>query len=299
VNARSALFDLYGDHLRHRGGQAPVAALVRLLGALGIAAPAVRTAVSRMVRQGWLQPVRLDAGPGYALTHKATSRLDEAGARIYRTGDQSWDRRWHMLVLKQPTERSTRERLRSGLAFLGYAPLSDNTWVGPRESDEVDALLAADGVHAHRFVARLDGDPAGLAAGTWDLAGLGRAYDRWCSDAERLVATAGEDPSDELAFAVRSQLVHEWRKFLFSDPGLPRELLPDRWPGEDAARLFDAEARRLLPGAQRFVTACLAGTADVVRTADIADTADSAGSDGTLRMTMNDVDHQHTTGDPR
>ena len=31
MQARSALFDLYGDYLRSRGGRAPVAALVRLL----------------------------------------------------------------------------------------------------------------------------------------------------------------------------------------------------------------------------------------------------------------------------
>jgi phenylacetic acid degradation operon negative regulatory protein len=260
VNARSALFDLYGDHLRHHGGQAPVAALVRLLSALDIAAPAVRTAVSRMVRQGWLEPVRLDSGPGYALTRKATNRLDEAATRIYRTHDQTWDGRWHMLVLKQLGDRSARERVRSGLAFLGYAPLSDNTWVGPRASEEADALLAADNVHAHRFVARLDGDPAGLAASTWDLAGLGRAYDRWRTDAESLVAEAGDDASDELAFSVRSRLVHEWRKFLFTDPGLPRELLPATWPGTEAAALFDSESRRLLPGARRFVTRSLANT---------------------------------------
>ena len=42
VDARSALFDLYGDHLRSRGAQAPVAALVRLLASLGIAAPESR-----------------------------------------------------------------------------------------------------------------------------------------------------------------------------------------------------------------------------------------------------------------
>ena len=84
MNARSALFDLYGDHLRSRGAQAPVAALVRLLAPLGIAAPAVRTAVSRMARQGWLEPVRLPEGPGYALTPRAVRRLDEAAERIYR-----------------------------------------------------------------------------------------------------------------------------------------------------------------------------------------------------------------------
>ncbi|MDQ1704614.1 MAG: phenylacetic acid degradation operon negative regulatory protein, partial [Frankiaceae bacterium] len=64
MQARSALFDLYGDHLRHRGGTAPVSALVALLAPVEIAAPAVRTAVSRMVRQGWLAPVSTSAGRG-------------------------------------------------------------------------------------------------------------------------------------------------------------------------------------------------------------------------------------------
>ncbi|MBC6467414.1 hypothetical protein HKK74_18215 [Actinomadura alba] len=63
--------------------------------------------------------------------------------------------------------------------------------------------------------------------------------------------------TDERAFAVRSRLVHEWRKFLFRDPGLPSDLLPPGWPGTEAARFFDAEAARLLPGASRFVDRCL------------------------------------------
>src|SRR3954465_9117045 len=62
MNARSALFDLYGDHLRTRGRSAPIASLVRLLAALDVAAPAARTAVSRMVRQGGLSPVRPPPG---------------------------------------------------------------------------------------------------------------------------------------------------------------------------------------------------------------------------------------------
>ena len=62
---------------------------------------------------------------------------------------------------------------------------------------------------------------------------------------------------DEGAFAVRSLLVHEWRKFLFTDPGLPTELLPAPWPGDAAARFFADEAGRLLPAASRFVDLCL------------------------------------------
>ena len=129
MQARSALFDLYGDHLRPRGGRAPVAALVRLLAPLGIAAPAVRTAVSRMVRQGWLHPLRLSSGPGYLLTPKAARRLDEAAARIYRTHRTSWDGSFDLVIIDAPGPRAERLRLAQNLAFLGYGSIDDNTWV--------------------------------------------------------------------------------------------------------------------------------------------------------------------------
>ncbi|MEO7980204.1 MAG: PaaX family transcriptional regulator C-terminal domain-containing protein [Sporichthyaceae bacterium] len=260
MNARSALFDLYGDHLRQRGGRAPVASLVRLLAPLGVAAPAVRTAVSRMVRQAWLEPVRLPDGPGYALTPRAARRLDDSAARIYRTADRAWDGFWHLVVTDLPGERSRRDRVRAGLTFLGYAQLDDATWLGPRWSPEVDGLLELEGVRAERFSARHDGDSVGLVHRAWDVEGLARSYSRWLADAETLVSAAGTEPDDEQAFAARSRLVHEWRKFLFLDPGLPRELLPGDWSGDKAADFFDTENARLLPAANRFVERCLTAT---------------------------------------
>jgi phenylacetic acid degradation operon negative regulatory protein len=257
VNARSALFDVYGDHLLSRGGQAPVASLVAMMAALDIAPPAVRTAISRMVSQRWLVSVRLPEGAGYALTERAEHRLGEAAARIYRTGNPPWDHSWHLLSLERIAERARRERVRNGLGYLGYAPLRDDTWISPRRSDEVDALLKADDVHATGFVAEHDGDDAVLAAATWDLAGLGASYRRWLAEARDLVEGRAASDDDRAAFVTRSRLVHEWRKFLFLDPGLPRELLPDAWPGDAAAAYFDTEARRLLPAAGRYVDACL------------------------------------------
>ncbi|KWW99267.1 putative transcriptional regulator [Carbonactinospora thermoautotrophica] len=234
-----------------------MAALVRLLAPLEIAAPAVRTAISRMVRQGWLTPVKLSSGPGYALTPRAVRRLDEAIARIYRTHSNEWDGHWHVLVTSRVPERSRRERVRAGLSFLGYAPLDDTTWIGPRRSPEADALLEAESLRAERFTARHDGDSASLVRRLWDIEGLARSYERWLEDARELVRAADDNPDDETAFAVRSRLLHEWRKFLFRDPGLPRQLLPEDWPGDEAAKFFDLESSRLLPAANRFVDACL------------------------------------------
>jgi phenylacetic acid degradation operon negative regulatory protein len=197
--------------------------------------------------------VRLPEGPGYVLSPRAVRRLDDSAGRIYRTQDATWDGSWHLMVTDLPGERSRRDRLRAGLTFLGFAQLDDATWIGPRWSEEVDGLLEVEGVRAERFSARHDGDSLGLVRRAWDVEGLARAYSRWLADAALLVSEAGTEPDDEQAFATRSRLVHEWRKFLFLDPGLPRELLPGDWPGDKAAEFFDAESARLGPGAARFV----------------------------------------------
>jgi phenylacetic acid degradation operon negative regulatory protein len=253
VNARSALFDVYGDHLLARGAQAQVAALVRLLAPAAISPAAVRTAVSRMARQGWLTPVKLPGGAGYRLTPKALSRLRQAWDRIYRQDTPSWDGNWHVVVIDHIAERARRDRVRSALGYLGYACLDGSTWISPRPSVELDPVIAAEQVRAERFSASYEGDPRGLAARAWDLDGLAHAYQRWISYATELVGTGDGEQPDDLVFAMRSELVHEWRKFLFVDPGLPAELLPPGWPGIAAAKLFHREAARLLPAAGRFV----------------------------------------------
>jgi phenylacetic acid degradation operon negative regulatory protein len=272
MEARSALFDLYGDHLRPRGGRAPVAALVRLLAPIGITAPAVRTAVSRMVRQGWLHPARMPTGPGYALTPKAVRRLDEAATRIYRTTRREWDGHFDLIVLEPPPHRGERGRLTASLAFLGYGCIDGSTWVSPRAANEVDALLDEAGVRFERFRAsHAAGTPgaAALVRRAWDLTEIGKAYTRFVERLTPMVAATGPATPDEQAYAARFMLVHAWRTFLFRDPQLPLALLPERWPGADAAMFFDRHAARLRPAADRFVDGCLERTTE--RTTDRAE----------------------------
>jgi phenylacetic acid degradation operon negative regulatory protein len=260
MQARSALFDLYGDYLRPRGGQAPVAALVRLLAPLGIAAPAVRTAVSRMVRQGWLHPLRLASGPGYLLTPKAARRLDEAAARIYRTGDNSWDGRFDLVVIDPPALRADRLRLASNLSFLGYGAIDAATWVATRPTDEIETLLGETGVRFERFTACHSagvGGAVALVRRAWNLAEIGAAYQEFVRILTPRVAAIDAQSDDEAAYAARFALVHAWRTFLFRDPQLPQELLPKQWPGNAAAQFFDSHAARLRPAADRFVDRCL------------------------------------------
>jgi phenylacetic acid degradation operon negative regulatory protein len=253
VHARSALFDLYGDHLLDRGGWAPISASVGLLGSLGISAPAVRTAVSRIVREGWLEPVERGVR-GYAVSARGRERLREAHARIYRTEPLPWDGRWHLVVLERSTDRNARARCAQALGFLGYGQLAADTWIAPRSSRELGPALAAAGVGWRGFSSTTGDDPAALAARVWDLDGLAAAYRGFEAAARPAVPGSPEE-----AFVARTELVHAWRLFLFTDPGLPAETLPPHWPGHSAARRFDREARELLPGARAWVDAWVDG----------------------------------------
>lgn len=258
MQARSALFDLYGDYLRPRGGRAPVATLVRLLAPLGITAPAVRTAVSRMVRQGWLHPLRLSMGPGYLLTPKAARRLDDAAARVYRTSRTQWNGQFDLLLIDTPTARTDRQKLAATLSFLGYGALDHGTWIGARPSRDVDPLLTEARIRYERFDAAHAGGLQGAVAlvrRAWDLSAIGTAYEHFVREIRPVVEATHAD--DEAIYAARFALVHAWRGFLFRDPQLPPILLPDPWPGSAAAQFFDHHAARLRPGADRFVDRCL------------------------------------------
>lgn len=196
------------------------------------------------------------------MTERARLRLDEAGARIYRTRATGWDGRWHVRVLTPIAERRRRERVRGQLRFLGMAPVSDSTWVSPHASVEVDRLLLDEGLVAV-CLTTTDIGPTDVLLEAFDVAGLAAAYDAWLVEAAGIVADAGAPAASGehvAAFVVRSRLLHSWRKFLFSDPGLPASLLPRDWPGRRAAAFFDEHAARLLPAASRYIDQCLTPT---------------------------------------
>ncbi|PUA79434.1 PaaX family transcriptional regulator C-terminal domain-containing protein [Nocardioides currus] len=258
MHARSALFDVYGDHLVSHGHAAAVADLVRLLAPLGIAAPAVRTAISRMVAQGWLEPTSVHGARGYVATEQAVRRLADSAARIYQRQPRTWEGTWQLVFVGHFPDRASRNAAVRDLAFLGYAELADRVWVSPFARAELDATLSRVGATATTALATTF-DPVHAPVHAWDLEELAAAYDDWMHEAAARVQDdlAAHDDPEEAAYAARFRLVHEWRKFLFTDPGLPAELLPSDWPGHRAGEFFQAEGERLRPAAATFVARTL------------------------------------------
>jgi phenylacetic acid degradation operon negative regulatory protein len=106
-----------------------------------------------------------------------------------------------------------------------------------------------------------------IAARSWDLAGLDRAYAELLATYRPRLAgyRAGARQGAE-ALVERMNLVHDYRRFPFRDPDLPPELLPAGWSGRAAHEVF-LEAHGLLRGPAE---ACVDALTRSATTADSA-----------------------------
>ncbi|MFC6422717.1 PaaX family transcriptional regulator [Ornithinimicrobium tianjinense] len=258
MHARSAVVDLYGDHLRQHGWWAPVAGVVALARDCDVQPAAARTAVSRLVREGWLVAEARAGVRGYAATPLAQERLVGAHARIYATGPRGWDGTWHVVIVEHGGERRRRDQVSASMGYLGYGRLAPGAWVSPRASEELSGVLARHGARWTAVRGPLDvgaASPAALAARVWDLEALASAY------RDFLAALPGPSQVRALtsadAYPERARVVHAWRKFLFSDPDLPAEVLPDGWVGVEARARFLEVAGALRPAAELHVARTL------------------------------------------
>ncbi|HLW60460.1 MAG TPA: PaaX family transcriptional regulator C-terminal domain-containing protein [bacterium] len=266
MRARSLLFTVYGDSIRPHGGEIGIGSLIRLMAPLGFSPRAVRAAVSRTAHQGWLRTRRVGRRAFYSLTPQGAWRVAEGVRRVYQSGPEPWDARWRLLTYAIPEgRRPARDRLRRELTWLGLGPLSKSTWITPRNlTSLLTELAAARGVTDHVTIFEADSlglpQDRALVARCWDLAAIAGKYRAFIRATRR--RSAGRRPrlrrrgiSPAACFAEKILLVHEYRKFLFVDPGLPAELLPPDWPGRDASRVFQEVYRMLAEPAARFFDA--------------------------------------------
>ncbi|TQL91121.1 PaaX family transcriptional regulator [Pseudonocardia kunmingensis] len=264
MKARSLVFDLFGDYLRYRGGEARLRSLVSLMGCFDVPEPTVRVVVTRLRKEGWLSSRREGRETLYALTDAAWALLDEGRERIFHRVQGPWDGQWHMVIYSVPeAERGLREQLRKKLAWVGFGPLSAAVWLSPhdRTGQVREAFAGEPAVQLDVFRSRSGGTEADrdIAARAWDLEELDGAYAQLLEAYQpRLAAYRAGELQGADALVERMNLVHDYRRFPFRDPDLPPELLPAGWNGRRAHEVF-LEAHGLLRGPAEACVDALTG----------------------------------------
>ncbi|MGC4377841.1 phenylacetic acid degradation operon negative regulatory protein PaaX [Fictibacillus sp. Mic-4] len=263
LNTRSMIFTLYGDYIRHYGNEIWIGSLIRLLEQFGHNEQAVRAAISRMNKQGWIASRKEGNKSFYYLTPRGIRRMDEAANRIFKLQPDVWDGKWYMFTYTIPEEkRSIRDELRKELLWSGFGLLANSFWISPNNlKEQMKELVAKYEIeeYVHFFTASYEGphENAKLVQECWDLRDINARYDEFIKTySQKYVIDKNKIDKGEMTdgecFVERTKLVHEYRKFLFVDPGLPEELLPADWLGSHAASLFSDYYKALALPASRF-----------------------------------------------
>jgi phenylacetic acid degradation operon negative regulatory protein len=222
----SLVITVFGDCVQHRGGAISTARLGRLLGRIGVEPGALRTALSRLGRDGWVDSERSGRISHYRLSASGLTRFTEATSRIYAAPRATPVTEWALSAEGTP---------QTGLALGGL-------WLSPADAPQTARP-------AFRLVGRIT-DLAPAMRDSLISADHATALRRLMAD----VAHLTELQSDPLTHAAaRILLIHRWRRIVLRYPDLPSELLPAdldaQHPRDRVARIY----HQLTPGTEAWL----------------------------------------------
>ncbi|MFF8945234.1 PaaX family transcriptional regulator C-terminal domain-containing protein [Streptomyces sp. NPDC014864] len=258
---RSLIVTFYGAYGRFAPGPVPVAELIRLLAAVGVDAPSVRSSVSRLKRRGLLVPARTAQGTaGYELSAEARQLLDDGDRRIYAAAPPG-DEGWVLAVFSVPeSERQKRHVLRSRLAGLGFGTAAPGVWIAPAGLYE-ETRHTLQRLRLDPYVDFFRGEHLGYTptaeavARWWDLPAIAAQHEAFLDSHAPVLRAWDKRPDTPPEDAYRDYLLalDSWRHLPYADPGLPARLLPGDWPGARSAAVFRGLHERLRDAGAEFV----------------------------------------------
>ncbi len=249
----SVIVSLFGDLAQQKGASINGQTLTQIITPMGIKPEAIRVALHRLRKDGWIDSTRSGRASVHFLTESGRSQSAAVTPRIYAR-EIAPPTEWHLAIAEDG------------------------------QSAILDGLLEqADYVSVNRCTALGLGKAASVARDLLVVHNPDLAVPEWlqrrlfpedlrvtCSDldvtlAELNSARSGLAIDEQLSAAqiatLRTLIVHRWRRVVLRHPDLPLSLHPDDWRGEPCRRRV-AELLEALPRPTLAANGDLAGTAD-------------------------------------
>ncbi|MCG6903178.1 MAG: hypothetical protein LJE68_10895 [Rhodobacter sp.] len=220
----SVIITIFGDAVMPRGGTVSASALSALTARLNIKPEALRVALFRLAKDGWITRAKSGRNSFYRLSERGRREFLPASRRIYADAPKLHGP-WRLALLPPGTEQD-RAALDQGMRDLGFLPVASGAYLGPAQAgDAPRQVLTVTGMLRD--------------APRWTRAELGpdalqRDYVRLESTlltCQRSLPAIADLPGADAA-ALRIILIHQWRRLLLRHADVPPEVLPENWRGE-------------------------------------------------------------------
>jgi len=244
----SIVITVFGDAIVPRGGSVWLGTLLEFFSAIDIDSSVVRTAMSRLTADGWLERSRIGRNSFYRLAERGQQTFEAATRHIYDPPPSDWTGRFELLLIGSTGDRdAAREALRNA----GFGSPLPGVWVAPSGVPVPDEAAQA----IRLEVSAEDDSGRRLLSESWPLDRTADAYLKFMKTFEPLHdrLDRGEALSDIDAFTARILLIHHYRRVVLRDPLLPGPLLPSEWPGRAARKLCSEVYRTLLPASEHWL----------------------------------------------
>lgn len=248
LSGTSLIMTVFGDCIFHRGGLISLASLIQLMDVFALNERSVRTAVFRLVQNGWLISEKIGRTSYYRVTESSRQRFIMADQKIYNFSHTDWDQKWD-LVLLSSVELENKVILKKELEWLGFANIATNVMAYPgcdhlklqnlllnlSMTDQV-VLFKAETLQlwqeSYPTVKR-------MVEINWPVQELMQRYEKFITDFREFFNLIDGEPALDAvqAFQIRILLIHQYRRILLKDPHLPFELLPADWSALTARNL--------------------------------------------------------------
>ncbi len=244
----SIVITVFGDAIVPRGGSVWLGTLLEFFKALDIDSGVVRTAMSRLAADAWLERNKVGRNSFYRLAKSGRQTFDAATRHIYDPPPSGWTGRFELLLIGNGVDR---DASREALKNVGFGSPLPGVWIAPSGVPIPEEAAAA----IRLEVSAEDDSGRRLLSESWPLQRTADAYLKFMKTFEPLRSWIGrrERLSDADAFTARILLIHHYRRVVLRDPLLPTALLPPDWPGQAARRLCGEIYRGLLPASEQWL----------------------------------------------
>lgn len=260
ISSTTLVFTFFCDVVMQHGSEIWLGNVIHTLAPLGINERNVRTAVFRLVKDGWLISRKQGRRSYYRLSQTGQHYYQRAAQRIYASHKPDWDGKW-MLIFVSLVPEDKREALQRGLSWLGYGRLAPGVFALPGDQRApLDELLADLGIEdniVHMQAQAENGDSfKELVMSRWQLDELTYRYSdfiQWYQHAQNLLE-GQQAPDPQALLLLRVLLIHEYRRIRLTDPELPSGMLPPDWQGDTAQSMTTLLYRRIYPASSKWFT---------------------------------------------